>query len=127
LKDGRQIQGRLGCASVVNCSALVVEAVSHGWANIARGATASPDCVGRARHFAYSAGWKKFEPLWDALIRARQVSHALPVLESVLSGLGRVKTRPSNPGNPTVDIVPRKNVSIAEQPIRLLPSKALRT
>ena len=24
------------------------------------------------RHFAYASGWKKFEPLWDLVIRARQ-------------------------------------------------------
>ena len=39
----------------------------------------------RLRHLAYAAGWKKFEPLWNVLIRARQVLRALPLLESVLS------------------------------------------
>ena len=53
-----------------------------------------PVWSGRARHLAYAAGWKKFEPVWDALIRARQVAHALPVLESVLSGLGRIHGPP---------------------------------
>ena len=24
------------------------------------------------RHLAYAAGWKKFEPLWDVVIRARR-------------------------------------------------------
>lgn len=32
----------------------------------------------------YAAGWKKFERAWDVLIRARRLSHALPVLERVL-------------------------------------------
>ena len=41
------------------------------------------------RHFAYAAGWKKFEPLWDWLIRTRRVFHALPLLESVLDRFGR--------------------------------------
>ena len=35
------------------------------------------------------AGWKKFEPLWDWLIRARRVGRALPVLETVLEGVAR--------------------------------------
>ena len=41
------------------------------------------------RHLAYAGGWKKFERLWDWIIRARRASRALPILESVLSGFGR--------------------------------------
>jgi hypothetical protein len=40
------------------------------------------------RHLAYAGGWKKFEPAWDAAIRAKQVVHALPLLEAVLTGFG---------------------------------------
>ncbi|TMF79628.1 MAG: hypothetical protein E6I15_01755, partial [Chloroflexi bacterium] len=46
------------------------------------------------RHMAYAGGWKKFEPLWDVLIRSKQVLHALPVLETILTGFG---SRPSAP------------------------------
>jgi hypothetical protein len=38
------------------------------------------------RHAAYAVGWKKCEPLWDLLIRARRVARALPLLERVLDG-----------------------------------------
>jgi hypothetical protein len=37
---------------------------------------------------AYAGGWKKFEPLWDLLIRSKQVLHALPILETILTGFG---------------------------------------
>jgi hypothetical protein len=30
------------------------------------------------RHFAYASGWKKFEPLWDVVIRAKQAGAMLP-------------------------------------------------
>jgi len=40
----------------------------------------------RLRHLAYAGGWKKFEPLWDVVIRAGQVSRFLPLLERVLDG-----------------------------------------
>ena len=40
------------------------------------------------RHAAYAAGWKKFEGLWNLLIRTKQVAYALPTLEGVLSGFG---------------------------------------
>ena len=58
----------------------------YGWANIARGAWSKPSLGGRARHMAYAAGWKKFEPLWDWVIRARRVSNLRPMLETVLCG-----------------------------------------
>jgi len=48
------------------------------------------------KHFAYAAGWKKFEFLWNAVIRGRQLRVMTPVLEAVLSKVsakGRNKTR----------------------------------
>jgi radical SAM superfamily enzyme YgiQ (UPF0313 family) len=62
----------------------------YRWGSILRGASSKPDWRGRLRHVAYAAGWKKFEPLWDALIRARQVAYALPILEGVLTAFGRL-------------------------------------
>jgi len=50
----------------------------YRWTSIWRGASHKRDLAGRARHFAYAAGWKKFEPLWDWLIRSRRVFRALP-------------------------------------------------
>jgi radical SAM superfamily enzyme YgiQ (UPF0313 family) len=55
----------------------------YRWGSIFAGASAKP-WPDRLRHLAYAGGWKKFEPLWDWAIRARKVSHALPVLETVL-------------------------------------------
>jgi len=57
----------------------------YRWGSIFRGASAKPGLRGRARHVAYAGGWKKFEPLWDLLIRSRQVLHALPLLEAILN------------------------------------------
>jgi len=58
----------------------------YRWGSIFRGAGTKPDWRGAMRHVAYAGGWKKFERLWDAIIRARQITHALPVLEAVLRG-----------------------------------------
>lgn len=41
------------------------------WRNIARGAWAHDSAKHQAKHFFYAAGWKKFEPLWDMVIKAR--------------------------------------------------------
>ncbi len=58
----------------------------YRWGSILRGAGSKPDLPSRLRHLAYSAGWKKFEPLWDWVIRARRVAQFLPFLEAILEG-----------------------------------------
>ena len=56
----------------------------YRWSAILRGAAAKPSWRGRLRHAAYAGGWKKMEPLWDLVIRAKRVAALLPVLETVL-------------------------------------------
>nr|MCU0494095.1 hypothetical protein [Chloroflexaceae bacterium] len=46
------------------------------------------DWRGALRHVAYAGGWKKFEPLWDAIIRLQRVAGMRPMLERVLTGVG---------------------------------------
>jgi len=58
----------------------------YRWSAIFRGAATKTDLRNRLRHLAYAAGWKKLEPLWDLVIRAKRVSYMLPILESVLTG-----------------------------------------
>ena len=79
----------------------------YRWRSIARGARAHDGVVAGLRHAAYAAGWKKFEPLWDLVIRARRTALMLPVLETILSpplyrltqGAGNVTTAPGSGGN----------------------------
>ena len=61
----------------------------YRWRSIARGAAAHDDVLAGLRHVAYAAGWKKFEPLWDLVIRAKRAGAMLPVLETILSEFGR--------------------------------------
>ncbi len=65
----------------------------YGWRNIARGAAVHDSAKHRAKHFFYAAGWKKFEPLWDLVIKARRLAAMTPLLEGVLSRVsgGRAK------------------------------------
>jgi len=63
----------------------------YTWRSIARGAAAHDDVLAGLRHFAYASGWKKFEPLWDFVIRAKRAGMMLPVLETILSEFGRRK------------------------------------
>lgn len=69
----------------------------YSWRAIARGAAAKSTFSAGARHFAYAAGWKKFEPLWDLVIRTRRVMHMRPVLERVLAGVSPQREEPCMP------------------------------
>jgi radical SAM superfamily enzyme YgiQ (UPF0313 family) len=60
----------------------------YRWSSILRGAASKERWGDRLRHVAYAGGWKKCEPAWDLVIRARRASAMLPVLESVLSAFG---------------------------------------
>ncbi len=60
----------------------------YRWRAIWRGAQSKPVLRDRLRHLGYAGGWKKFEPLWDLLIRSGRVVHALPILEAMLGSFG---------------------------------------
>jgi len=57
----------------------------YRWSSIARASLEHGTLKHQAKHFFYAAGWKKFEPLWDAVIRVKQLRAMTPVLEGVLS------------------------------------------
>jgi radical SAM superfamily enzyme YgiQ (UPF0313 family) len=61
----------------------------YRWSSIARASVAHGSIKHQAKHFFYAAGWKKFEPLWDGVIRARQLRAMTPLLEGVLSKVSR--------------------------------------
>jgi radical SAM superfamily enzyme YgiQ (UPF0313 family) len=61
----------------------------YRWGAIFRGALNKDGIGAKLRHVAYAGGWKKFEPMWDWVIRAQRVSNLLPVLEKILAGFDR--------------------------------------
>jgi hypothetical protein len=61
----------------------------YQWRSIFEGASAKDTLSGRLRHIAYAGGWKKFEPMWDWVIRLRRVSRMLPLLETILAEFGK--------------------------------------
>jgi radical SAM superfamily enzyme YgiQ (UPF0313 family) len=63
----------------------------YRWTSIARASVTHGTLKHQAKHFFYAAGWKKFEPLWDLMIRARQLRAMTPVLEGVLSKVTRTR------------------------------------
>jgi radical SAM superfamily enzyme YgiQ (UPF0313 family) len=61
----------------------------YRWDNIAKAASAHASAKHRLKHFAYSAGWKKFERAWDLVIRIKQLSQMRPLLEAVLAPVAK--------------------------------------
>ena len=57
----------------------------YRWSEIAKASLHHGTVKHQLKHFFYASGWKKFEPLWDMLIRARRLAQVTPLLEAVLS------------------------------------------
>ena len=64
----------------------------YRWSSIFQAAAAHRSPKHRLKHFFYSAGWKKFEREWGFAIRIKQLSQIRPLLEAVLSPVGRQAT-----------------------------------
>jgi len=73
----------------------------YRWDSIFRSAWVQEGWIERLRHVAYGSGWKKFEPVWDWLIRDKRVNNFLPLLEAVLSGFGHHEPQPHRTWNPS--------------------------
>ena len=64
----------------------------YQWDAILKAASAHRSLKHSIKHLAYSAGWKKFEPAWDFVIRLKQLAQMRPMLEAVLSPVARVQS-----------------------------------
>jgi hypothetical protein len=61
----------------------------YSWTNIARASMQHENWHQAIRHLAYAGGWKKFEPLWNFIIKTKGLNQMLPMLESIL---GKMKS-----------------------------------
>lgn len=57
----------------------------YSWTNILRASANHDSMKYFLKHFAYAGGWKKFEPVWNFLIKTQALNKSLPVLEAILS------------------------------------------
>jgi hypothetical protein len=83
----------------------------YRWGSIFRSSQAHDSLAESLRHLAYAAGWKKFEPLWDWVIRLQRVSNFLPLLESILAGFVHHRATESTEEN----IIHRRDAESAEK------------
>jgi hypothetical protein len=63
----------------------------YRWPSIASASFTHGTVKHQVKHFAYAAGWKKFEFLWNAIIRARQLGVMTPLLEAVLARVSEAR------------------------------------
>ena len=66
----------------------------YSWSNIAKASWQHEELKHKIKHFAYAGGWKKFEPLWNFIIKTQGLNKMLPLLEAILSKVQK-KTMPS--------------------------------
>ncbi|HEY4108417.1 B12-binding domain-containing radical SAM protein [Puia sp.] len=64
----------------------------YSWGNIVRASLGHEDLKHRIKHFAYAGGWKKFEPMWNFIIKTEGLNKMLPLLEAILSKVKRGQT-----------------------------------
>jgi len=57
----------------------------YSWENILKASLNHDSHKHKLKHLFYSGGWKKFEPLWNVLIKTGGLNSMLPLLESILS------------------------------------------
>jgi radical SAM superfamily enzyme YgiQ (UPF0313 family) len=57
----------------------------YSWDNIFKASVQHDGLKHMIKHFAYAGGWKKFESLWNFMIKTKGLNKMLPLLESILS------------------------------------------
>lgn len=65
----------------------------YSWSNIVRASMQHDNFKHMIKHFTYAGGWKKFEPLWNFLIKTGSLNKMLPLLEAVLSKIKNKETK----------------------------------
>jgi radical SAM superfamily enzyme YgiQ (UPF0313 family) len=98
----------------------------YRWSSIAQASLSHGSVKHQAKHFFYAAGWKKFEPLWDLVIRARQLPAMTPLLEGVLSKVtaatrGGALDRPGAVVTAPARSVESRDPRLAEAPATVRP------
>jgi radical SAM superfamily enzyme YgiQ (UPF0313 family) len=73
----------------------------YSWKNIAAASLQHENLKHAIKHFAYSGGWKKFEPLWNFMIKTQGLNKMLPLLATILSKVN-AKTKTSDPEKPSL-------------------------
>jgi radical SAM superfamily enzyme YgiQ (UPF0313 family) len=72
----------------------------YAWSNIFGASLQHDNVKHMIKHFTYAGGWKKFEPLWNFLIKTGSLNKMLPLLEAVLSKIKKEEKGNNNIPSP---------------------------
>ncbi len=77
-------------------------ALPTGWSNVWKASRQHDKLQHAIKHFAYAGGWKKFEPLWNFLIKTKGLNKMLPLLEAILSTVNPDNRKTGQPPFPAI-------------------------
>ncbi|MBK7225082.1 MAG: B12-binding domain-containing radical SAM protein [Saprospiraceae bacterium] len=83
----------------------------YSWPNILKASLNQDSHKHKPKHFLYSGGWKKFEPVWNFMIKTKNLNGMLPLLESILS---KVKTQ-DKVATSSQDMISNKQLELITQ------------
>jgi radical SAM superfamily enzyme YgiQ (UPF0313 family) len=69
----------------------------YSWPNIYKASMQHDNLRHIIKHFTYAGGWKKFEPLWNFIIKTKGLNQMLPILETILSKVNKKQGQPLTP------------------------------
>ena len=69
----------------------------YSWSNVWKASWQHDNLKHTIKHFAYAGGWKKFEPLWNFMIKTRGLNKMLPLLEAILSKINNKENAGRSP------------------------------
>jgi radical SAM superfamily enzyme YgiQ (UPF0313 family) len=81
----------------------------YRWSNILKSSAQHDSLKHSLKHFFYTSGWKKFEAVWNFLIKTKNLNNMLPVLESILS---KVRSESVSKENPSEQSLPNTSIAI---------------
>lgn len=77
----------------------------YRWGSIVQSSLFHGSVKHQLKHFFYTSGWKKFEPLWNMVIQLKKLNLMTPLLEAVLSEVTKVHSHqnlPAEVGRPQI-------------------------
>ncbi|MEE9302701.1 MAG: radical SAM protein [Thiotrichaceae bacterium] len=87
----------------------------YSWSNIYRASQQHNSLNQQFRHFAYSAGWKKAEPLWNWVTQAGLLGQMRKILEFTLDGQNCNPTAQRITHTTTPQTTPKENKYVMEK------------
>ena len=85
----------------------------YRWSAILRSSLSHGSLKHQLKHFFYTSGWKKFEPVWNLIIQARKLRAMTPLLEAILAKV----TNKKGGASASVPLADAQRTAREQQPI----------